>query len=406
MTETLLATPLTLPCGAVLPNRLAKAAMSEQLAARDGSPTAALRRLYAVWGRSGAGLLLTGNTMINRGGMTEPGNVILDDDRALDAVRSWTSAAKEGGAAVWMQINHPGKVAVTPLNVRPIAPSARRSGVPGYNLRKPRALSEAEIRNLIEQFARTAELAVLGGFDGVQIHAAHGYLLSQFLSPLSNRRDDEWGGDTHRRQRMLLSTVASVREKVGPGVPVSVKLNARDFIHGGLGSDEAFEVALALQEAGVDLLEISGGGYEEPAMTGFARGQERTREGYFLDFAESVRAASDLRLMLTGGMRSPAFMESVVASGVVDVVGIGRPMTFVPDYPARILAGENVALPARPPQLGHRLIDGYVELAYHNAQLHRIAGGRTPQRHPGLNTVIGSVGRLTKGAIRQATIPR
>lgn len=403
---TSLATPYQLPCGAVLPNRLAKAAMSEQLAHRDGAPSDKLRRLYAIWSRSGAGLLITGNVMVDRDALTEPGNVILDDARDLDGVRAWASAAKEGGGCVWMQINHPGKVAVAPFDKRPVAPSAKRSSVPGYNLRKPRELSAADIDRLIGRFARTAQLAVAAGFDGVQVHAAHGYLLSQFLSPPANRRRDAWGGDPKRRMRLLLEVVAAVRDTVGTQIPVSVKLNSRDFTRGGFEDGDAVEVALALAEAGIDLLEISGGGYEEPAMTGVAHGQQpRAGEGYFTGFAEQLRAVSAMPLMLTGGLRTPGFMQSLVAAGSIDVIGIGRPMTFVPNYPARILAGESPRLPNNPPHLGYRPLDGYLELAWHNHQLHRIAAGRTPQRKPGARTIARSALRITKAALSQTTIP-
>lgn len=401
-----LASPLTLPCGVELPNRIAKAAMSEQLANRDGTPSDKLRRLYAVWGGSGAGLLITGNVMIDRDALTEPGNAILDDARDLDGVRAWSMAAKQGGAHVWMQINHPGKVAVAPFDKRPVAPSAVRSQVPGYNLRKPRELTAADIDQLIGRYAHTAKLAVAGGFDGVQVHAAHGYLLSQFLSPLANQRHDAWGGDPKRRMQLLLEVIAAVRDTVGSDVPLSVKLNCKDFTHGGLSDIDSLDVALTLADAGIDLLEISGGGYEEPAMTGVARGQgARAHEAYFVDFAEKVRALTPVPLMLTGGLRTPAYMESLVEGGTVDVVGIGRPMTFVPTYPAHVLAGDVPRLPKNPPHLPYRPLNGYLELAWHNDQLHKIAAGKAPQRRPGARTLVRAVARITKAAIAQATIP-
>ncbi|WP_265446253.1 NADH:flavin oxidoreductase/NADH oxidase family protein [Flexivirga meconopsidis] len=404
MTDLAITQPLTLPCGAQLPNRIAKAAMSEQLAARDGGPTDKLRRLYGVWGHSGAGLLLSGNMMIDRRALTEPGNVILDDDRHLDDVRAWTGAATACGAHFWAQINHPGKVAVAPFDKRPVAPSALRSTVPGYNLRQPRALSGTEIQEVIERFRRTARLAIDGGFTGVQVHAAHGYLLSQFLSPQANKRDDEWGGDAQRRRRLLLEVVDAVRAEVGRAIPVGVKLNSTDFVRGGFSSDEAADVAVALGEVGVDLLEISGGGYEQPAMTGVARAVKR-REGYFHEFAAQVRAASDVPLMLTGGMRSPDYMNEVIEDGTVDVIGVGRPLAFAPDFPRRVLAGESVRLPASPRRLGFSPLDGYNELAWHNVQLHRIAAGKTPQARPGIHTLARAVGRITVAGARQVTVP-
>lgn len=406
-TPSVLTAALELPCGVTLPNRIAKAAMSEQLAHRDGTTSDKLRRLYSVWGGSGAGLLITGNMMVSRDALTEPGNVILDDARDLDGIRSWTAGAKAGGAHIWAQINHPGKVAVSPFDRRPVAPSAQRSPVPGYNLRKPRELSAEDLATIVQQFARTAQLAIEGGFDGVQVHAAHGYLLSQFLSPRDNHRTDEWGGDPQRRRRLLLDVIAAVRTTVGPDVPVSVKLNSRDFSRGGLQQGDALDVALALANAGVDLLEISGGGYDAPAMTGVAAGQkDRPSEGYFVDFAEQVSAATTMPLMLTGGLRTPGAMKALIEAGTVDVVGLARPMTFVPNYPAHLLQGEVPRLPKNPPHLGYRPLDGYLELAWHNDQLHTIAAGRTPQRHPGVRTLARAVGRISINATKQVTIPR
>ncbi|MFW0788227.1 NADH:flavin oxidoreductase [Gordonia sp. CPCC 205333] len=406
MTESILTQPFTLPCGQALPNRIAKAAMSEQLAKRDGTASDRLRNLYAVWARGGAGLLLSGNIMIDRDALTEPGNVILDDARGLDSIRAWTGATKDIDTLIWAQINHPGKVAVSPFNRRPVAPSARRSSVPGYSIRKPRELSHADIELLVGKFARTAQLAMAGGFDGVQIHAAHGYLLSQFLSPLANLRADEWGRTEEGRMKFLLDTVAAVRETVGARVPVSVKLNSKDFVHGGFSDEQARNVALALADAGVDLLEISGGGYEEPAMTGVAAGQSVTGEGYFVDFARKVREESTIPLMLTGGLRSAQAMDSLVGSGLVDLVGIGRPLTFAPTYPQSIMAGRTPELPKSAPRTGYRPADGYLELAWHNNQLHRIAAGLTPQRRPGVHTIGRALGRITVAAAKQAKIPR
>ncbi len=402
-----LSDPLVLPCGATLPNRLAKAAMSEQLARRDGATTPRLRRLYEVWGRSGAGLLVTGNVMVDRDALTEPGNVLVTDGRDLAGLREWASAAQQGGSRVWMQINHPGRVAVTPFDRRPVAPSALRSGVPGYNLRRPRELGAEQVRQLVGRFARTAELAVAAGFDGVQVHAAHGYLLSQFLSPLANRRDDEYGGDAARRSRLLLEVVAAVRAAVGPQVPVGVKLNSQDFVRGGFEPDASVQVALALAEAGVDLLEISGGGYEAPAMTGVVPTDPGPgQEGYFERFAGRLRAETSMPIMLTGGLRSPEHLQALVGAGTVDVVGLGRPLAFTPTFPARILAGESPTLPRHAPRVGYRPLDGYLELAWHNAQLHRIATGRTPQRRPGLRTLLRSGLRIVVGALRQVRVPR
>ncbi|GKT30583.1 NADH:flavin oxidoreductase, partial [Aduncisulcus paluster] len=286
-------------------------------------------------------------------------------------------------------------------------PAAVREPVPGFNLRKPRQLSALEVRQVITRYALAAELAVAAGFDGVQIHAAHGFLLSQFLSPLANTRTDRYGGNACGRRRMLLETVAAVRDTVGPTVAISVKLNAGDFQHGGFTEAESLDVARALSDAGIDLLEVSGGNYAVPAMEGVAhRGRAATEKGYFLNFATKVRAAVPIPLMLTGGLRTRAAMESAVAAGI-DVVGIARPMAFVPDYPARILSGElEPQLPSGPRALGYRPLDGYVQLAAHNHQFHRIAAGLTPQRAAGYGTVAKALARIGVSGATQAVIPR
>ncbi|ANA98501.1 NADH:flavin oxidoreductase [Mycolicibacterium phlei] len=399
--------PVSLPCGATLSNRIAKAGMSEQLAARDGGVTDELVRLYANWARSGAGLLITGNAVIDRTGLVEPRNVIVDSERCLPGLRRWVDTVHATGTTLWMQINHPGRVATVPFNRRPVGPAAVREPVPGFNLRRPRQLSALEVRQVIARYARSSELAVSAGFDGVQIHAAHGFLLSQFLSPLANTRTDQYGADAVGRRRMLLETVAAVRGTVGPTVAISVKLNAGDFQHGGFTEAESLDVARALSDSGIDLLEISGGNYAVPAMEGVAhRGRAATENGYFLSFATKVRAAVPIPLMLTGGIRTRAAMEGAVASGI-DVVGIARPMAFVPDYPTRILSGElEPQFPSGPRALGYRPLDGYLQLAAHNHQFHRIAAGLTPQRAAGYGTVVKALARIGASGATQAVIPR
>ncbi|AJX33915.1 NADH:flavin oxidoreductase/NADH oxidase family protein [Burkholderia oklahomensis] len=388
----ILAQSLTLPCGAVISNRIAKAAMSEQLADRFGVPTPELIRLFATWSRGGAGLLITGNAMIDRRALVEPRNVILESAADLAAFKAWTGAVHaHPGTQLWMQINHPGRVAVAPLSRQPVGPSALRPAVPGFNLRKPRALGAAEIGLLVTRFARTAELAAEAGFDGVQIHAAHGYLLSQFLSPVANKRTDEYGGTPANRRRFLQEVVRATRRAVGSGVPVGVKLNSTDFERGGLSEAESLDVALMLQDEGIDLLEISGGNYEAPAMTGVIRNDDRSREAYFLSYAESLRAKTRLPLMLTGGLRTEAFMRKVLTDGAVDMLGLARPLALAPDLPARLLRGEDVgALPAAP-KVGYAPLDSYLQLAWHAAQFRRIGSGLAPRPFGGAFKTLADV---------------
>ena len=297
---------LRLPCGKVLRNRLAKAAMSEQLAGRYSEPTPELIELYRLWGEGGAGLLITGNVMVDRTAISEPGQVVVEDDRHLDRLAQWASAAKMRGAQVWMQINHAGRQVPVSVSRRAVAPSA--VPLPGHLFARPRALHREEILALVQRYAATARLAVQAGFDGVQIHAAHGYLISQFLSPEANRREDDYGGDLQRRQRFLLEVVQAVRGAVGPDVPVSVKLNSSDFSRSGLKPEEALQHVWALERTSVDLLEISGGNFHTAAMLGMAAqegsGSPEGSEGYFLEFARRARLVCSKPLMVTGGFRT------------------------------------------------------------------------------------------------------
>lgn len=380
-----LASPLTLACGITIPNRIAKSAMSEQLADRHGSPTTDLQQLYAAWARGGAGLLITGNVMIDHRAFVEPRNVVLESAEFLQANKLWAQAAKANGSKIIMQINHPGRVAVLPLLKKPIAPSAVGLDLPAMNIiRIPRAMTEAEIYEQINRFAQTARLAIEAGFDGVQVHAAHGYLLSQFLSPLANVRTDKWGGSPENRRRMLIETVQAVRTAIGKDKILSVKLNSADFQKGGLSSEESIDIALALEKEGIDLLEISGGNYESPAQLGYMPERQIERDAYFINYAESLRQKSKLPLMLTGGLRKASFMNQIVANGVVDLVGMARPFATQPDLAKQLLEGKSIIEPARVPSIGYKPVDAYLQLAWHAVQFRRISRGQQPKAIKGL----------------------
>lgn len=377
--------PLQLACGISAPNRIAKSAMSEQLADRHGSPTTDLQQLYAAWARGGTGLLITGNVMIDHRAFVEPRNVVLEDEQFLQAHKLWAQAAQANGSKIIMQINHPGRVAVLPLLKKPIAPSAVGLDLPAMNLiRMPRAMSETEILEQIQRFATTAALAVKAGFDGVQVHAAHGYLLSQFLSPLANTRTDQWGGSPENRRRILIETVRAVRQVIGKNKILSVKLNSADFQKGGLSQEESVQIALALEAEGIDLLEVSGGNYESPAQLGYAPERQAQRDAYFLDYATALRQHSKLPLMLTGGLRNVELMNRIVADGTVDLVGLARPFAMQPDLAKQLLAGKSVVADAKIPAIGYKPVDAYLQLAWHAAQFHRISRGQKPKEIKGL----------------------
>lgn len=373
---------LTLPCGAVLPNRLAKSAMSEALGTMDNRVTPALERLYGTWAEGGIGLCITGNVMIDRTALGEPGNVAIEDERDLDALKRWAAAGTQGGTQLWMQINHPGKQSPKGLNRENVAPSAIpfRQEMQAF-FATPRELTASEIEALVQRYATTARIAQKAGFSGVQIHGAHGYLVSQFLSPHHNRREDDWGGTPAKRRRFVLAVLAAMRAAVGPQFPIGIKLNSADFQRGGFTEEESLETITALVEAGIDLVEISGGTYEAPAMTGVVKSTTRDREAYFLAFAEKVRAITRVPLMLTGGFRSLGGMSEALQSGAIDLVGLGRLLAVEPNLPKRLLAGQEPTQVIKPIVTGIKLIDrmALMEVAWYTRQLHRIGKGEAPR---------------------------
>lgn len=343
---------LQLPCGAEIPNRLAKAAMTEGLATAQGVPTPELERLYGIWSDGGAGMLLSGNIQVDADHLERPGNVVIDrepDEAMRTALASWASAATRNGNHFWAQISHAGRQTQKIVNPHPKAPSAVKLGLPGGQFGEPVALTIPEIEEIVRRFGVCAAAVKEAGFTGVQVHAAHGYLLSEFLSPRSNLRTDLYGGELANRARPLLEAVAAVRAAVGPDFPVAVKLNSADFQKGGFAFEDSLQVAAWLEEASVDLIEISGGTYEQPrlmGMEGMEEAEEQNvaqstmmREAYFVDFALAMQEKVSIPLMVTGGFRLRAAMEQAIEGGGADLVGLGRPMCVMTDAPARLMSG-------------------------------------------------------------------
>jgi 2,4-dienoyl-CoA reductase-like NADH-dependent reductase (Old Yellow Enzyme family) len=350
-----LAQSLSLPCGAVLPNRLCKAAMTEGVADECLRATPRHETLYRTWSEGGAGLLLTGNVQVDRSDLERPGNVAIDVSApqtvsadARQRLARWARAGTVGGNHLWMQISHGGRQSPWYVTRQPLAPSAVQLDLLG-NYRRPRALTEPEILDLIARFAAAAAIAREAGFTGVQVHGAHGYLISSFLSPVTNLRTDGWGGSLENRARFLLETLRAVRRSVGPDFPVGLKLNSDDFRKGGFNHAECLEVVRWLNDESLDLLEISGGTYEQPRLIGAEgradeavplRPSTRAREAYFLEYASAIRKVARMPMMVTGGFRSREAMEAALGSGDCDMVGLGRPLCWQPDFPRRLLARE------------------------------------------------------------------
>ncbi len=375
--------PLVLPNGQTLKNRLVKGAMTEGLADARGRPTPELIRLYERWADGGTGLLLTGNIQIDRAHLERAGNVIIDrvPDAAMAALLGqFARAGQRGDTRNWAQLSHAGRQTPFNINPAPKAPSVVKLKPPtGMKMGEPVALTEAEIGQVIEGFVIAAQACQQAGFDGVQIHAAHGYLLSQFLSPKSNQRSDQWGGSLENRARLLLEVARRIKPLTSASFGLAVKLNSADFQRGGFELDDSVTVARWLDAIGIDFLEISGGNYEAPEMVGFtedtgqgAQKSTHAREAYFLEFAPRIAAAlARSKLLVTGGFRTAAAMNGALNQDQVDLIGIGRPLCAAADTSARLLAGTITELPRHEDEV-------------------QLGGGILSQRSP-----IGLIKRLT-----------
>lgn len=390
----LLSQPLRLPCGATLSNRLGKAPLTEGLADEHNRANERLVRLYRRWSEGGAGLLVSGNVHIDRRYLERPGNVAIDRNGGLEWIKACAKAGTSAGNHFWMQINHPGRQgAVTRDGTFP-GPSAIPLKVPGRPPFVTRALAEEEILEIIRRFAFVATTARECGFTGVQIHSAHGYLLSSFLSGLSNTRTDAWGGSLPNRARALLETVRAVRKAVGPDFPVSVKLNSSDFQKGGFTNEESVEVVRWLGQEKIDLLEITGGNYEELPWLEDVKPSTKRREGYFLDYAKRMQAVATMPLMITGGMRTRAGMEEALRTGGMDVIGLGRPTCVDTDICKQLLSGEaesaasyESALPVDPLVIAAgatpaeaKALEMWTNLVWFFVQIWRLGDGLEPKR--------------------------
>lgn len=387
--------PFTLPCGVTLPNRMVKAAMTEQMATRDHAPTEQLIRLYEEWGQGGLAVNLTGNVMIDPRSLEGPRNVAVEDERGLALLTDWATRAQANGTQLWMQISHPGRQTPGRISSEVVAPSpVKLGGIYALMFKGPRELTEEDIHGLIDRFITTATVAMKAGFQGIQIHSAHGYLNSQFLSPLTNQRTDQWGGSLENRMRFLLAVIRGTRDAVGPGYPVALKLNSADFQRGGFSEEESMEVVSAASEAGIDLLEISGGNYENPMMmrTGEVAGEQREstrlREAFFLDYARKVRKRSSVPLMLTGGLRTVSVMEQILNDGDVDVIGIARPLALDRDFPRKALNGELSVAPSADIRTGLRPVDDMLQSFWHQERFREIAAGHKPNPRAARTTAL------------------
>jgi len=366
------------PNTTTIKNRIVKAAMEENMSDENLLPSNELINLYGQWARGGTGLLLTGNVMIDKAAMTGPGGVVLDKNTDLERFKLWAKSAQQNNSKVWMQISHPGRQVYKKMGGKVYSPSdiALSMGKFSDMFGQPTAMTEAQIEDVISRFTDTAKQAELAGFDGVEIHAAHGYLIAQFLSPLVNKRDDQWGGSLENRSRLLLEVVKAIKSAVSATFSVAVKLNSADFQRGGFDEEDALAVVKSLEALNIDMIELSGGSYEAPAMQGVtADGRTLAREAYFLSFAQSIARNTSIPVMTTGGIYKFSTAKTVLAKGV-DLVGIATGLALKPDLPNRWQLGKDIEIDMPKITWKNKTLRSLAIMAVVKRNLRRVGAGK------------------------------
>ena len=379
-----IASSFTLPNGSILKNRIVKSAMSENFGTRHHAPSKGLINAYKVWAKGNPGLLITGNIMIDSMALGEARNVVVEDYKNFELLKEWAKSVDGTGVHLWPQINHPGRQAFAAINRETVGPSAvsLNMGNTSKMFKLPTALTEEAIWDIIKRFGNTARIMKEAGFTGCQIHGAHGYLVSQFLSPISNVRTDQFGGSISNRARFVLEIYREIRYQVGSGYPIGIKINSADFQTGGFTELESLEVIRLLENEGIDLIEISGGTYEKPAMIqGDRKKSTIAREAYFLDYIEKARKLIKTPLLLTGGIRSVSVMEKALKDGNLDFIGLARPFCLYPNLANQVFDGSVKRFETPIPNIGIKFLDklGGVELPWYELQIQRIGKGKSPK---------------------------
>lgn len=327
-----------------LPNRIVRSATYEKMADEDGFVTDRLIELYVNLVRGGVGLIITGNALVHVSGRSAPKMLCIHNDFYIDGLRKLTEAVHNEGGTIVIQINHGGRQCASLFlhGQSPVAPSAVFE--PVYKV-MPRELTQEEIWELIESFGKAARRAKEAGFDGVQIHGAHGYLVNQFLSPYTNRRNDYWGGDEERRFHFVEEVYNSIRDNVGYDYPVMIKLNACDFVDGGLTVEESLRIAKRLENLGIDSIEVSGGIVESKPEERPVRVKidSKEKEAYFRQYSREFKKTLKIPVMLVGGIRSRTTAEEILEKEEADLISLSRPLIREPDLPKKWQKGKDTA---------------------------------------------------------------
>ena len=382
MTENLLFTPITLPNGTTIKNRFFKSAMSEGMGTRDFQPKKNIATLYKRWAEGGTGLIITGNIMVDPKRTAEPGNIVFDKNSNMEILKNWANQGQQHGAKVMVQLNHPGKQAPKTVSKQTVAPSA----VPlGNGLNKlfstPRALTTSEVEELVQKFVTSAKVAKEAGFSGVQIHAAHGYLISQFLSPHDNRRTDKYGGSLENRMRFLKEIYLGMREELGKDFTIGIKINSTDFKEDGLTEEDSLKTIIELANLGLDFVEISGGTYERPAMMGAT--SKSTNQVFFAEYSKKLKQKIEIPVVVTGGIRSINAMNTLLNDNTTDFIGIARPLTIDPNIPNKIKQGTYTIVETTRVSTGVKKLDKIfgspLGIVYYQVLMQNIAKGKEPK---------------------------
>ncbi len=369
---------LTLKTNTTIKNRFVKAAMSETLGNSKYQPTEQTISLYQAWANGGTGLLITGNVMVDRNARGEFGNIVVDHNQNYDLLKKWAQAGTTNDTKIFLQLNHPGKQSPKTITKQPVAPSAvPMTGSNSFAFNSPRALSHAEIKQIITKFVDAAVIAQQTGFSGVEIHAAHGYLLNQFLSPHDNQRSDEYGGSLENRMRVITEIYQGIREKVGRNFPIALKINSSDFRPDGFSEEDSLKVIQKMDQLGIDLIEISGGNYENPKMQGIGKG------AFFIDYAQKVKQTIKTPIIVTGGFNTANGMESAIQNNETDFIGLARPLVMVPDLPNQLKWGNFTSVKLNHLTTGSKKLDkkvgSLIGLSFYQQQMSRIAEGKKVQ---------------------------
>ncbi len=322
-------------------NRIVRSATYEKMADEDGFVTDQLINLYVNLAKGGAGLIITGNALVHVSGRSAPKMLCIHNDFYIEGFKKLTSSVHSAGGKIVIQLSHGGRQCSSILlyGNPPVAPSSVYE--PVYKV-MPRELTHEEIWELIESFGKAARRAKQAGFDGIQIHGAHGYLINQFLSPYTNRRNDYWGGDEERRFHFLEEVYQSIRDNVGYDYPVMIKLNACDFVEGGLTLEESLRIAKRLENMGIDAIEVSGGIVESKPEERPVRMKidSPEKEAYFREFSREFKKNLTVPIMLVGGIRSRAVAENILQKNDADLVSLSRPLIREPDLPNKWKKGK------------------------------------------------------------------